>query len=111
MAHTVDQAGMIKGFLVQNIVQIAADALFILPVGAIFHDILKHILHLQVSASMTGTFQGTDGRRDGRIGVCSGRSHHVGGERGVITAAVLGMEHQSRIQNLSFQFCVLSVFP
>ena len=57
MAHTVDQACLVKGFLVEQGPQIIADCRFIVPVTQILLHVVEHFDHLDVGTAVFGTFQ------------------------------------------------------
>jgi len=52
MSHSVDQSGTVEGFLVQNIAQILADFIFIIPVTDVLFQIVKHTLYLDIGAAV-----------------------------------------------------------
>ena len=47
--------------------------------------------------AVLGPLERTDGRRDDRISIGAGGGYHMGGEGGVVAAAVLGVKHQSHV--------------
>ena len=57
----------------------------------------------QVRAAVAGALEGEDGRGNGRVGVGGGGGYDVRGEGGVVTAAVLGVEHQAEVEQLGFE--------
>ena len=109
MSHAVDQSRMVKGFLVQEFFQVGSHFFFIFPVFQNGHHLIKHLYDFDIGAAVAGTLQRADRRRDHGIGVCQGRGYHMGGEGGVVTAAVLHVKDQSNVQNLRFQLCVAAV--
>ena len=54
MAHAVNQAGAVKGLLVQQLVEVGADLLLVAPVLDVGLDVLEHAHHLNVGAAMLG---------------------------------------------------------
>ena len=72
-------------------------------------DIIEHFLYFQVGTAVFRSFQRTQRCCYRRVSICSRGRYHVGGEGGVVTAAVFRMDDQSHIQNLCLQLCVLSV--
>ena len=99
MPHPIDQAGPVKGFLHDELVQVAADLVLILPVGNVRADVRHHFHHLDVGSAMPRAFQGGHGSGDGRVGIRSGGSDNTGGEGGIVASAVLHMKHQACVQN------------
>ena len=109
MTDTIDESLLVEDFLVQDLLQIIAEFLFVLPVGNIFLDVLKHLLDLHVGTAVLGTLEGTQGCSDGGIGIRTGGGNDMGREGGVVAAAVLCMQDQGNIQNLGLKFSILSV--
>ena len=109
MAHSIDQAAVVKGILVQDSFQISTQRVLVLPVRHMLLDIFKHFNNFQVCPAVSRSFQGTEGRCNGGIGICTGRRNHMVGKRRVVSAAVIRMEDQRHIQHLRFQLCVNSI--
>ena len=103
MSYAVDQSRMVKGFFVQQLFQIICHLPFIAPVGDFPLHLFKHLHYFNVGTTVTGAFQGTDGCCDDRVGVGQGGGNYMGGERRVVTAAVLHMQDQGDIQNSGLQ--------
>ena len=68
----IDQAGAVTHLLAQDAAQILAHLVVILRVLNVLEDILQLAVDHQVRAAVLGTLQGTDGRRDSRVGVRAG---------------------------------------
>ena len=91
MAHAVDQSCVVEGLPVKEPAQINGYLLLVGPVPDLLFHFLEHLNHLDVGAAVAGALQGTDGGCNDRIGIRQGRGDDVGGEGGVVTAAVLHM--------------------
>ena len=109
MAHAVDQARMVEGLPVQEAVQIMSDLVLVRPVLYLRLHILKHLDHLDVRAAVAGALQGTDGRGHDGIGIRQGGGDHMGGEGGIVSAAVLHVEDHADIQDPRLQRRKLAV--
>ena len=72
-------------------------------------DIIHHTHHFNVGAAMLGSLKRRKRCSNNRIGIRTGRSYHTGGKGGVISAAVLHVKNQGRIQNPCFQIRVLRI--
>ena len=109
MPHTIDQSLAVKGFLVQNLVQISSYRILIGPVGHMGFDIPHHLYDLDISTTVLRSLQRR--KRCCHYGICigSGRGYDSGSEGGVITAAMLHMQHQCGIQYFGLQFGILFV--
>ena len=109
MPHTIDQSLAVKGFLVQNLVQISSYRIFIGPVRHMGFDIPHHLYDLDIGTTVLGSLQRR--KRCCHYGICigSGRGYDSGSEGGVITSAMLHMQHQCGIQYFGLQFGILFV--
>ena len=56
MSHTVDQARMVKGFLVEQFFQIISHLAFIAPVRYFPFHFFKHLHHFDIGAAVAGAF-------------------------------------------------------
>ncbi|MPM63085.1 hypothetical protein SDC9_109965 [bioreactor metagenome] len=65
--------------------------------------ILKHFGHLDIGAAVLWPFQRCQCRHHGRISVGTGRRDDPRGKRGVVAAAVLGVQHQRKVQHAGFE--------
>ena len=63
-------------------------------------DILQLAVDHQVRTAVLGALQGTDGRRDGRVGVRTGGGQHTSGKGRTVAAAVICVHQQAHIQQL-----------
>lgn len=68
---------------------------------------VEHVGNLDIGATVKRAFQGTDARSDGRIGISSGRGRYAYGERRVVTAAVLRLQHQQQVKGTGIQFRII----
>ena len=109
MPHTIDQSLAVEGFFAQNLVQICPYRILICPVGHMCFDIPHHLYDLDIGTTMFGSLQGGKCCRNDRISIGSGRSHDSGGKGGVVTTAMLHMQHQCGVQYPRLQFGVLFV--
>ena len=109
VAHPVNQALVVEGFFIEELVQVAPDFFFILEVGHIGLQVVHHFHHLDVGAAVLGALEGRQGRRDDGIGVGTRGGDHPGGEGGVVPAAVFHVEHQGDVQDPGFQVGVFLV--
>ena len=100
MTHAVDQAGAVAHLLAQDAAQILAHLIVILRVLDVLEDILQLAVDHQVRAAVLGALQGTDGRRDSRVGVRAGGGQYAGGKGGAVAAAVVCVHQQAHIQQL-----------
>ena len=98
VAHAVDEARAVKGLLVEDLAQVGCDLVLVFPVGNMRADVLVHRHDLGVGAAMARTLERTDGRGVGGVRVGGRRGQHAAGERGVVTAAVLGMQHEHHVE-------------
>ncbi len=56
VTHAIDQAGAVKGFPIQNLLQIRRQFRLIRPVAHMLLEVGKHVLHLQVRAAVLRAF-------------------------------------------------------
>ena len=94
MSDTVDQAGLVIGFLVQHPHEIGIYLVYIFPVGYVFFQMMEHINHLDIGSPVQRTFQRTDTSGYGRIGIRTGRASHADCERRVVTSSMFGLENK-----------------
>ena len=94
MSHSVDQSGTVEGFLVQNIAQILADFIFIIPVTDVLFQIVKHTLYLDIGAAVLWPLQRTERSGNRRICIRTGGGNNVCCKCGVVTTAMFRMEHK-----------------
>ena len=111
MAHTVDQALLVKGLPVHDLAQVIAHGVLIGGVSHMGAHIVHHVHDLDVGAAVFGAFQAGQCRRNDRVGIGPGGSDHAGGEGGVVAAAVFHVQQQGNVQNVGFQIGVLAVGP
>ena len=97
MAHAVDQAGVVKGLLMQQLFQVILHRVLVAVIGDMFLHIVEHFDDLNVGAAVLGSLQRSQGRRDGGISIGAGGGDHVGGKGRVVSAAVLRVEHQGKV--------------
>ena len=101
MTHAVDQAGAVACFLIQNLAQVIADLGLVLPVVDILLHLLKLLDDAQVCTAVARALQRGNRSRDRRIGIRTGRRSNTHGERRVVTAAMLGVQDQTAVEQLS----------
>ena len=102
MSDTVNKPRTVEGLPVQKCRQIARNGILVLSVYAFFH-ILKHPHHLDVGAAVTRSLKRTERRCNGGISIGAGGGHDMRGEGRIVTAAVLGVQHQSKVEQLCFK--------
>ena len=102
MTHAVDKPGMISGFLAEQLVKEVADLLVVIPVLDTRLCEVEHFHNLDISAAVTRTLQRTDSRRVCGVGVGAGGRYGTAGERRVVSAAVLSVEHKAEVEQVSF---------
>ena len=56
MSHTVDETGVVEGFLVQQAGEIGGYFLLILPVFHLFLHVVEHLYHFDIGAAVLGAF-------------------------------------------------------
>ena len=103
MSDTVDQAGLVIGFLVQHPHEIGVYLVHILPVGDILFQMMEHIDNLYIGSPVQRAFQRTDTGGNGRIGIRAGRTGHADGERRVVTSAMFGLQDKQQVERTGFQ--------
>ena len=103
MADAVDESGVVKGIPVEELFQIGAHLVIVLPVAHLPLDLVKHMHHLDVGAAVLGPLQAAQRRRNGGVGVGAGGGDDMGGKGGVVAAAVLCVEHQCHVQHPGFR--------
>ena len=69
MAHAVDQAGVVKGLLMQQPFQVILHRVLVAVIGDMFLHIVEHFDDLNVGAAVLGSLQRSQGRRDGGISI------------------------------------------
>lgn len=110
VAHAVDEAGAVEGFTGEDLAQIIGNFAVIVPVLHVSLDVFDHGVGALVGGAVAWPFEGADGGGDGGVGVGAGRRNDVGGESGVVTAAVVGLEDQAEIENFCFERGEFAVF-
>ena len=103
MPHAVDEPALVERLFAEDLVEIVFERVARPIFADVRFDVLKHERNFQIGAAVFGSLQRTEGRRHGGIGVRAGRSNDVGGKRGVVAAAVFGMDDQADVQRLCFQ--------
>ena len=79
-----------------------ADLLVVIPVLDTRLGKVEHFHNLDISAAVTRTLQRTDSRRVCGVGVGAGGRYGTAGERRVVSAAVLSVEHKAEVEQVSF---------
>ena len=102
VAHAVNQAAAVTGFLADDLAQHLAHFAVILRVLHIGQDVIQLVHNFQVGTAVLGAFQGTDGRRDGCVCIGAGGGQHTGGKGGAVAAAVVCVNQQAQIQQACF---------
>ncbi len=102
MADSVNQPGMVARLAAQDFFEVGADLVLILPVLHIRHQLPHHHHDPVVGAAVARPFQRADRRGNRGIDVGSRGGQHPRGERGVVAAAVLGVDHHADVQQLGF---------
>ena len=94
MTDTVNQSGLIIHFLIQHPCEIGIYLVHALPVLDILLQVMEHIGHLDIRASVKRAFQRTDTCGDGRVCICSGGRSHTNRESRVVTTAMFCLQNQ-----------------
>ena len=102
MAHPIDFAGPVARLPADELFEERRDLIVVVPIPHPGLDRLQHLHDLDVRPAVQRALEGSDSRRDGRIGVGPRRGQHTGGEGGIVPAAVLGVEHQTQVEQLGF---------
>ena len=103
MSDTVDQTGLVEGLLPKDLQKIGRDLIIILPVLDLLLHLVKHLLCLDVGTAVLGSLQGAERCSHGGVGIRAGGGDYVGRKGGIVSAAVLSVEHQGDIQKLRLQ--------
>ena len=109
VAHSVDQSLMIKDFAVEHLREVR---FHLLPVGRVFHvraDVVHHLHDLDVRAAVFRPFQRGKRGRHRRVRVGARRRDDACREGGVVSAAVLHVEDQRRVERLRLDLGVAAV--
>ena len=109
VAHAVDEAGPVERLLVEQAVQVVRDLLVVLPVGEVLAQVVEHADDLEVRAAVARALERAERRRDRRVGVGAGRRDDVRGERRVVAAAVLGVQHERHVEDERLELGELAV--
>ena len=109
VSHAVNQAFFVKHLLVEQLFKIVFNRFVVCPVGHILLQVLEHLIHLDVGAAVLGTLQGSQRRRNCRIGVGAGGGDHMRCKGGVVAAAVLHVQNQRHVQHLCLELGILAV--
>ena len=109
MAESVDQAGIVKIVLIQDSVHYGAQQSIVTGVFRVGDDLLHHLVDADVGTAVLGTLEGADGAADSGVQIGSGRSHNDIGEGGVISSAVICVDHEDRIEDRCLPLRELSV--
>ena len=107
--HAVDEPRFVECLPVQQRAQVALDGGFVRPVGQRLLHVVEHLHHLDVRAAVLGPLQAGQRRGHSRIGIGAGRGNYVHCKRGIVAAAVLGVQHQRKIQNAGLQLGIAAV--
>ena len=111
VAHAVDQAGAVEPLFMQQALQVVPDGVLVAPVGQSGFHVLEHPRHLDVGAAVAGAFQAGQCGGHAAVGIGAAAGDHMGGEGGVVAAAVLRVEHQAQVQDMGLQRRVAGVGP
>ena len=102
VAHTVDETRAVEGLLVENLAQVGCDLVLVLPIGDMCTDVLVHGHDLGVGAAVARALERADGRGVGGIRIGGRGGQYAAGKRGVVAAAVLGMQHEHHVEQHGF---------
>ena len=100
VAHAVDQARAVAGLLAHNAAQVVGNLALVGPVVHMALDVEAHLAHLAIGAAVLGTLERADGAGVGRVGVGAAGGEHAAGERGVVAAAVLCLQHEHDVEHV-----------
>ena len=111
MAESVDQSGIVKIVLVEDPLHNITDEVFIAGVAGVGDDLLHHLVDADIGTAVLRALQRADRTADCGIQICAGRTDDDIGEGGVISAAVVRMDHEDRIEDRGLLLRELSVGP
>ena len=89
---------MVEGLLAQDLAEVARHLVVVRPVAHVGRHVVDHVAGLEVGAAVLGALERADGRRVGGVGVGAGGGEHARGERGVVAAAVLGVQDEHDVE-------------
>ena len=101
MSHSVDQARLVECLFVEQGGEVVFDFVPVMDVDMPLH-IVEHAHDLDVGAAVLRSFEGAERCCDRGVGVGAGGSHDMGGEGGVVSAAVIGVDHQRKVKHSGF---------
>ena len=99
MAEPVDETGIVKIVLVQDLVHNGAQKSLITGIVRVGDDLLHHLVDADVGAAVLGTFERADGTADRGVQIGPCRTHNDIGKSGVVAAAVIRVDHQDRVED------------
>ena len=99
MSHAVDQARLVVGLLVHDLCQVVGDLVVVFPIRHMLLDVGLHRPDLVVCTAMLLSLERADGCGVHRVRIGVGRGHHARGERGIVAAAVLGVQTQHDVEH------------
>ena len=109
MPHAVDEAAPVKGFLIHYFFEVGTDLTLVRRITHMLPYVVHHPNDLDVGAAVLRAFQGRESRRDDGIGIGAGGGDHACRKGRVVSAAVLHMEDQGRIENPSLQLRIFLI--
>ena len=109
VTHTVDQTAAVACLLVQDLQEEIRQLVVVLGILDVGLDAVEHLHHLQVGAAVAGSLQSADAAGDGGVGIGTRGGQDAGGKGGAVTAAVLGVNDQAEIQQVSLGLGILLI--
>ena len=99
MPHAVDEAASVIGLLAQDAAQVIGYLPLVGVVDDRVHQVLVHARDLDVGAAVLGALERADAPGVRGVGVGAARGEHARRERGVVAAAVLGVQHEHDVEH------------
>ena len=109
MADAIDESRLVVGLLVEQAVEIGVDLVDVFPIADVLLEVVEHIDHLDVGASMERALERSYACGDARIGVGAGRRGDAHGERGVVTSAMLRLDDEQQVEHARVELGVVFV--
>ena len=102
VTDAVDETALVPHLAAQNAFEVIFHFVIAVPVLHILHNVRHHLAYLVVRAAVTEALQGADSCGDGGVDIRLRGGKHTRGKCGVVTAAVLCVEHHAKVEQLGF---------